>query len=205
MAEFRREIKWILFVSSYIPLYFILIIKSWNLRVSVPAVDIPILSAVAGIQVPVVSILFAVVSVSSYYILEQAVEVKQQMSVSFTTVEHYQSRNDLITSYLLVYIFPFVVLDYTNILNWIAFGVFFIMIGYIQVRSNQLYVNPVLAFRGYNIYEIDTGNQMMTVIVQGRVEEKFVSDDLDELDIDTEVDERQIRTVQLSNDVRITV
>ena len=107
----------------------------------------------------------------------------------FKDVNSYRSRDDLITTYILVYIFPFVVLDFTEITNWVAFVVFFAVIGIVQVRSSQLYVNPILALCGYRIYEVNTGEQTVTLVTE------------DDLQAPVE----GVRTVELSNNVHLSV
>lgn len=105
------------------------------------------------------------------------------------SISSYQNRDDLITNYILVYIFPFVVLNYTNLANWLAFLIFFLVIGVVQTRSNHLYVNPVLAFFDYHIYEVDTGERILTVLTKEELDGAVSS----------------VRTVELSNDVHLTV
>lgn len=104
-------------------------------------------------------------------------------------VDDYRSRDELITTYILVYVFPFVVLDYSILSNWIAFVIFFVVIGIIQVRSNQLFVNPVLSVFDYRIYEIDTGDSTITLVTKGDLQEPVDS----------------VKTVELSNGVHMTV
>ena len=75
-------------------------------------------------------------------------------------------RNDILTSYLVAYIFPFVSIDYALWENWFILVVFFGVLGSIQIQSDQLYVNPVLAIKGYDIYEVedrDTGNADLVI------------------------------------------
>lgn len=88
-----------------------------------------------------------------------------------TQVVKAKSRNDAITNYILVYIFPFVLLDFNDSFNWIVFISLFFLIGIIQVRSNHLFVNPVIGIAGYNIYEVDTDKKRLTLLVKGRIED----------------------------------
>jgi len=190
MAELRKGIKWLLFLSSYIPLYTILTIKHWDITITVPENQYLVLNILSGMKLPLVSVLWVILSVLSGFALWLVLSLRRSKGgQDFTQVSSFRSRNDLITSYILVYVFPFVVLDYTVLTNWIAFLIFFAVIGVIQVRSNHLYVNPVLALFSYDIYEVDTGDKRLTVLTKDNLGN----------------DSGPIKTVELSNDVYMSV
>jgi len=190
MAELRSGVKWLLFLSSYIPLYFILVINHRKINFTVPDLNIAVLSPLVGQKVPYVSLFWLLLIAVSGSFLYLVLKLRQSKGGErFASIDSCRSRNDLVTNYILVYVFPFVVLDYTQATNWLAFIVFFLVIGVIQVRSNHLYVNPVLAIFNYDIYEIDTGDEILTVITK---------DDLDPSC-------KPVKTVELSNGVYLTV
>lgn len=190
MAELRSGVKWLLFLSSYIPLYLILSVKHRSATVSIPETAIPIFQSISGVTLPWLSIIWLMVAGISGIILKLTLDVrKSKGGEDIKEVDELRSRDDLITNYILVYIFPFVILDYTNITNWLAFVLFFLTIGVIQVRSSQLYVNPVLAFFDYRVYEIHTEGEVLTVLSRSSM-----SDSTD-----------NIRTVELSNNVHLLV
>ncbi|MBZ6496001.1 hypothetical protein [Natrinema longum] len=187
MAEYRGYLKWLLFFSSFTPLYAILMFKHWGFKVTVDHRYLSEYTGIESIDVPILTVLWIILTIASLFGLWLAISVRKTKEPKWTDVESYRSRNDLITSYILVYIFPFVVLDYTEVGNWLAFGVFFIVIGIVQVRSNQLHVNPVLAIFNYDIYEIDTGRKQITLISR-KNPDKFPE---------------SVQTIELSNDVHI--
>lgn len=182
--------KWLLFFSSYIPLYVILTAKHWGFQVTIPQIGLPIISSVAGASVPILSLGWALLTIVSYGALKMLFELRRSKGgQDFKQVYSYESRDDLITNYILVYIFPFVVLNFNQLSNWIAFVILFFVIGLIQVRSNQLYVNPVLAVSGYEIYEVDTETGKVTLVTKESLEQGTES----------------VRTVELSNGVHMCV
>lgn len=189
MAGLRGAVKWLLFLSSYIPLYIILIFKHRDITLTIPQIDTPLLSSFAGYVVPVISLGWFLIGVVSALILYAVFNLRVSKGAEdFKRVESYRSRDDLITNYILVYIFPFVVLDYSNFVDWFAFVIFFLVIGIVQVKSNHLYVNPVLALFDYRIYEVDTGDRILTLVSKGEIEQSVES----------------LRAVELSNDVYLT-
>jgi len=190
MAELRKGVKWLLFLSSYSPLYLILIVKHWSISVTIPEWDIIPIEFIQGVSVPIMSAFWALLAFASIIALKVVLDLRRSKGgEDFKQIDSYRSRDELITSYILVYIFPFVVLDYTTIANWIAFAIFFGVIGLIQVRSSQLYVNPMLSLFDYRIYEIDTGDRMVMLITKDELEEPV----------------SKVRTVELSNDVHMSI
>jgi hypothetical protein len=91
------------------------------------------------------------------------------------TVDEYEGRLDLATEYILVYIYPLAVLDYSKLVNVVLFFGLFIMIGIIQSRSHRLYVNPVLAAFGFNYYWIEVDGEEELLITRKSIS----SDDKD--------------------------
>lgn len=186
MADFKRGVKWWLFLSSYIPLYLILAIKHWNFQIVIPQNTLLIFSTVSNWSVPILSIGWILLTILSSLVLYLVFSLRlSRGATDFQRVESSRDRNDLITNYILVYIFPFVVLDFSNLTNWVAFVLFFVVIAIIQVRSNHLYVNPVLAAFNYRLYEVDTGDRVLTVVSKGAIDRPV----------------EQIQTVELSNEV----
>jgi len=190
MADLKRGIKWLLFLSSYAPLYVILVFKHWGFTITVPEVTIPIIQQLSGESIPLLSIGWILLSVISLAALITVIGVRRSKGGGdFKNVDSYQSRDELVTTYILVYIFPFVVLDFSEIMNWIAFIIFFLVIGIIQVRSSHLHVNPVLSLIGYRVYEIETGEKTVLLVADYELDESI----------------ENVRTVELSNDVHMAV
>ncbi len=143
MATLRRSVKWLLFGSSYIPLFIILAAKGRELVIDV-----------SGTQIPVLSLLMILLILVTGLSLWAVLHVRGKREGDWVDIQAANDRNDLITTYLLVYIFPFIILDYADLYNILAFVAFFLTIGVIQVRSNHLFVNPVLALFGYDLIEV---------------------------------------------------
>lgn len=170
MASLRTPFKWGIFLSSYIPLFLILALKHYSVKVVFPTrLFGHHLSQYAGLKIPALTIFWLILSVIAYWLLKLVFRVRLAREPIPKKITRVSSRNDAVTNYLLVYIFPFVVLDYTQVVNWIAFIAIFIVIGIIQVRSSHLYVNPVLGLKGYNIYEAETADERMLLLTPQRI------------------------------------
>jgi hypothetical protein len=76
----------------------------------------------------------------------------------------------MFTEYLLVYIFPFIVFEFSNLYDVAAFFLLFITVATIVIRSDRLYVNPVLIAFRYRIYEVDTEHEQHLLLSKERLE-----------------------------------
>lgn len=188
MADLRESVKWMLFLSSYIPLYAILAYKHRTVQVTLPLEQYSN-GLLADQTWPILTIIWIGLSLVSFVFLMVVLSFRKSREGKFKDVNSYKSRNDLVTNYILVYIFPFVVLDLSKVVNWMAFIVFFVVIGIIQTRSNQLHVNPILALLGYDIYEVDVGERERILLAKTHPRER----------------DSPLKTVELSNDVLIAV
>ncbi|WP_342685877.1 hypothetical protein [Methanoculleus sp. UBA291] len=151
----RLWVKVGLFLSAYLPLFFILTIKNWfNLPTFV---------------------LFVVISVYSLIWWWLIVRIARQ-----TTKEEYRvtaATNKMKESltYLLPYIIGFLPLNVNIWQDWAALVVLLVIVFMVYVNSDLLYVNPLLLFFSYNIYELEvykpsmgeeTSTQMITLITR---------------------------------------
>jgi hypothetical protein len=189
MAEYRGYIKWLLFLSSYVPLFFILVFKHWSIQYTVRGGEIPLVGAIPTMRVPYISVVWTILIIVSLLGLYVAINVRTSREPKEKDIDSPKSRNELITNYILVYIFPFVVLEYTNFVDWLAFIVFFFVIGVVQVRANQLFVNPILAICQYDVYEAEIDGEPVLLLTRKDR---------------TEIRE-PVNTVELSDNVHLTV
>ncbi len=174
VREFRQPIKVILFISSYVPLFIIMGLKFWNVGpmltgiYPVPYVDLHIgLSYLTG----GIFVLCVIFTLLVYHI----VNVHSNRATTQRPIDTYQKRNELLTTYLLVYVFVFAGLDFTQPLDLAIFVVFFFILGVLQINSGHLHVNPMLGMRGYQVYELTSDDQVLLIISDGSLEEKVMS------------------------------
>lgn len=96
----------------------------------------------------------------------------------------------MITEYLLVYIYPFIVFNYESLWNWVSFLILFLVIGLLHVKSNYLFINPSLAFFGYDVIEVNGEGLHSKIILAKNI---------------NKINSRQIRAVKISSDVYLEV
>lgn len=174
MAKLRTWVKTILFLSSYVPLFFIMSLELWSTP-PIATFDFSIIGLNFMISVSWISMVVIVACVIFTLLLCRLLSVHSSRGIRQRSVDTYQQRNELLSTYLLVYVFVFAGLDYTKFLDFSIFVIFFVMLGVLQIRSEMLHVNPMLGFRGYRIYEVRSGSEVMLVITDSPIEQKLIS------------------------------
>lgn len=147
--------KVILFLSSYSPLYAIVALRAHNAEYSVLGYSAPTFR-VLGLtlsSISIAAILSIGISVGFLWFMLQSRRTRQGQQSS---IEKCHNRSDMFTEYLLVYVFPFIVFDFADLYDLVAFLILFMTVAAIVVRSNRLYINPVLVAFRYHVYEIET-------------------------------------------------
>jgi len=136
LSNFSRSL---LFISSYLPLvasFAVLYLRtSW------------IISAV----------LFAFM-VLAFTILLIALRYVRGMEPVPLAISSSSRRDDNVLAYFAAYLVPFALAPPKDIYEAISIGIFFVVVGYIYVNSNLIYINPVLNLLGYHLFEVTIGD-----------------------------------------------
>lgn len=182
--------EWLLFFSSYLPLYVIIAVQTRTVSYDFIFFETPMYS-IGTYGISFVSIIFLVFGIITLAFLFLVVRFKRAENGQPKPVRKPEERNGLIITYILVHVVPFAFIDYSSLLNFLAFAFLFLSIGIIQVRSRYLYVNPILSLWKYDMYEIEdteNGGQMLLA----KTSERPDSEDT------------VVTAVELSNNVYIT-
>ena len=85
------------------------------------------------------------------------------------TIIKVQQANECYLEFLAAYIIPLVCFDFSNTRQVVVFIIFYLLIGWIYIRTNLFCTNPTLAFLGYDVYRViyrnDTTNLEKEVFV----------------------------------------
>ena len=68
--------------------------------------------------------------------------------------------------YFLAYIIPFVAIDIDSMRQLLAYGILFVFIGLLYIRTELIYVNPTLSMLGYNLFKIEADNENIVLITK---------------------------------------
>lgn len=140
--------KTLLFISSFFPLYIILIVKFYNF-------DKGIVENLKGQYIPffvfIILILVSVLTFLYFYFCELNSEV------SFSGIEN---KNSEILTYFITYVVPITTLKEDEINSIIVNILLFLVIGVFYVKSNLFYLNILFTLSGYNVYT-DSDNKII--------------------------------------------
>lgn len=182
--------KWLLFFSSYFPLYLIIAVQTRTIEFDFLIFETPVYT-IQGYEISLMSIVFTVFGLLVLFFLIVVIWFTRQVNGQPKDIKQPERRNELVISYILIHIAPFAFIDYSATLNLIAFIILFLFIGIIQVRSSHLYINPVLSAMRYDFYEINDAETRGQILLVKTYEEVASEDS-------------EVAAVELSNGVYIT-
>lgn len=149
--------KIIFFISSYIPLYLLLIIKNILERTTdkgkfdVP--NSPLSNNYFFDEINDYVIIFLlIISICSLLFLYNLIK-KQACDYTYKIKEITNQTSEIYFNYISLYLLPCIGLSLNNITDIFVLLFIMIIIGYIYVSNNLTFINPVLQFLGYNIYD----------------------------------------------------
>lgn len=174
-TTYRNRI--ILFLSSYFPMYLIIIIQNIGSLVNkiqqvISQKNISIWDAISSKNMIALSIrgimgflefyvivFFLILSIMSFYLLKRMIDgLKDYKEESFQLkVTNIKNANyQYVIVYFSMYIFPFITINLSTVTGILQFLVLWGLVGYVYVKNNLVYINPTLnIFFKYNIYETD--------------------------------------------------
>lgn len=187
MGRIPSWAKVVLFLSSYSPLYVIVALRAHNAEHSILGYQFePV--ALGTIELSYLSIGSLILTIVSVAFLALMIRMNRTRQGQLSEIEHYQNRSDMFTEYILIYIFPFIVFEFSDMFDVAAFLVLFITVGAIVIRSNRLFVNPVLIAFRYRVYEVETEHDKRILLTKKPLDGNNIT----------------INTARISNDVYIT-
>ncbi|MEG7965893.1 hypothetical protein [Bacillus cereus group sp. Sample30] len=158
-------VKVILFASSYIPLYVIMIFQLWESSKEkikntfhFSFFKITTWNSILELEdikkIAFLTILTIVLVIILAYLLFTPTDPNTTKNLSIREVDSINV--NYITSYFSVYIFPFITLNFTTFNGMATMIILVSLIGYVYIKNDLVYINPILhlLFR-YNIYEVD--------------------------------------------------
>lgn len=162
--------KIVLFLSSYSPLYLIVALRGHQAEYSILGQTIPNFSiySVTLSSLSIGALLLTAISVGFLWFMLWTRRTRQGQQ---DDIIQYHNRSDMFTEYLLVYIFPFIVFDFADLYDVAAFFILFLTVAAIVIRSNRLYVNPVLVAFRYNVYEVETPHNQHLLLTKETLNE----------------------------------
>ncbi len=164
----------ILFISSYIPLYILLIIKNILERCTIEghfSISIARLrnahffDEMNDYAIVVLSLL----SIGSYLYLRTI--TKKDSGIHYYEVKDVEDQTGSVYfNYVSVYLLSCLGLSLNRIVDVFTLIFLMILVGYIYISNHMTYMNPVLQFMGFKIYDVtvlhkSTGKEIASIII----------------------------------------
>lgn len=152
MTKFKRFfVKFIMFLSSYFPLYIMLLILHYEkydqvCELKKPKVIIFVITMAICIIVSIASLIF----------------LKISKGEKLLKVEEIERPDDTIISYMMTYIIPILTTNFMSKAEIFVNIILFLLIGYLYIRLNLLYLNPLWSAAGYFSYRINSDVVVIT-------------------------------------------
>jgi len=156
----ERYWKYLLFYSSYLPLYVLLLIRVF---------EIPDFKENQGFLNSVfqtlsssqIIILFGMI-IFSIIIIKVILSKETNRNITLPSSKEFSNSEETIISYLVTYIFPLMALDLSDFREVIINVLFYVMLSFIYVRYDLVFLNPLLSFLGYRVYRDESNNKIIS-------------------------------------------
>lgn len=142
-----------MFISSYFPLYIMLLILHFDKIKTI--FDGATVKKVAFLICIVLSIL---ISLLSSLMILSGTGTKQLL------ISELERPDDTVISYMMTYIIPILSIDFQNYGVIAVNFIMFLLIGYLYIRLNLLYLNPLWSIAGYLAYRVNSEVVVITNI-----------------------------------------
>ena len=70
-------------------------------------------------------------------------------------LKNVNKEKSITTEYLLSYILPLVSFDFAKISNLILFGIYMLLLAFLCIKNDNVYINVILEFIGYSMYSCE--------------------------------------------------
>lgn len=154
---FTKFSKWILYISSYIPLY-IIFIASNLFDIYDNYVDLaekntydPLTLMINSKINIILASIFLIIAIIFFILLLLLLRIAGKSS-EFQDMYEIKKNNKAINEYVLVYILPFITVQTNNYRELTIFFIIFFLVGVLAVKNDLVYINPVLYIMKYNVY-----------------------------------------------------
>lgn len=173
--------KTIFFISSYIPLYLLMIILNFNIKGFLNGVRLVFNKNISmkvfsyiwmSLTVPdYLVIMLIIISLFSLILLVVTININSGYPEELRIISIANNNIELL-NYVVVYIFSFANSMFSEFKDmytqkFLVFVLLFALIGYFFIKSNLLYINPVIYFLfKYNIYRVNTSNSEVIILTK---------------------------------------
>ena len=160
-----RKFRWDMFVTSFIPLWFsIIVFNIWKIVEN--SIDVwdkkskyiyNVVKSVekSKVELSVIFVVILLVWISISGINSFIKDRKSTKNNPKGKILRATKANKLSSEFLLAYILPMIAFDFGDIKDIVLFIIYFSVLAYLCIRNNNIYTNILLEFKGYKMYNCD--------------------------------------------------
>lgn len=165
--------KIILFISSYIPLYVLMVIKNFFERTTDDGVFLnlwwKVKNAVFFDEINDYAVVFLIIiSFFSLWYLQTKIK-RTKGEKYYTIIEVHDETSNNYFNYISVYLLSCLGLTLNSIVDNFVFVFLMLIVGYIYISNNMTYMNPTLNLLGYKVYEVEMASQVDSETIESIV------------------------------------
>ncbi len=159
----KKWVRFTLFLSAYSPLFALL-----GLRILLDNYTVITEWDMFSLGVSLIFIVIIFSNFILYYLLRKS---KKEDRYKHITVKHKENLNHIYLEYLITYIIPFFFFFYSNVKDIFLLFLLLIVVCFMYLKSNLIYVNPMINLFGYNLFKIDDPfqNEYMLLTKQNKL------------------------------------
>lgn len=139
-----------MFISSFFPLWLSILILDlfeFNITNIKTFKDSPL-----KIQLTIIAMaIFIFIS----FVLIIFVKANSKNENTSYILKNVNKEKSITTEYLLSYILPLVSFDFAKISNLILFGIYMLLLAFLCIKNDNVYINVILEFIGYSMYSCE--------------------------------------------------
>lgn len=157
--------KWKLYISSYLPLYFLILVKEYkqvlNALKNITNLTVQIFNNMKNLNIQEFNKLknlilsdiavFTVLAILIYSIYLLGKVFFSKPTRTFSIKGDFEPVSDSIMSYVMTYIIPLISVDFSEPVTLVTNILLFWFIGVIYVKNDLIYLNPIISI-SHNIY-----------------------------------------------------
>lgn len=148
--------KWLLFISSYAPLYLLLAVNNYKF-------DNTPFDNYKKILENAQQLTFWIIIIALFMISVLSVSYFRFISLnSKTKISGLTPLNQSVLNYFITYVIPLTNMNINSVNSLIVNALLFLIIGIVYVKSDFVYLNILLIILGFTIYNDSIGNVIIT-------------------------------------------
>ncbi|MBB6447994.1 hypothetical protein [Bacillus benzoevorans] len=158
----RNWLKVILFLSSYSPLFLIIVLLNLKLNEISKVKDI--LPQDKFWLIIIMLILFILPNLILFSLIKRVRSFQPIREKTNTFV----NKNGDVMNYIVTYLIPFLSFNFDKLNQTIAFAILILVLATVYIHSNIFYINPILIIAGYKIYDVNNKYTVITKLMVKR-------------------------------------